>query len=430
MLDINLIRNSPKIIEKDLKKRKDKEKIKLFNDLVEKDILWRKKKKNIEDLKHDRNVITKEINELKKSGKKADKKIKEASEISSQIKTDETLVEELYEEMKKQLMRLPNLMDSSVPIGDDDTQNVEVKRFGNITEKDFEIKNHGELLESINLADFDQAAKVSGAGFNFLIGDAAKLSRALSQLAIDYLIEKGYKLVETPLMIHRAAYEGAVDLSDFESVMYKIDNEDLYLIATSEHSMNALFEGKVVAEESLPIKLIALTPCFRKEIGSRGVDTKGIFRVHQFYKLEQFIICKPEDSSKFHEELINNAIEITKKIEVPFRQVNICTGDLGTVASKKYDLECWSPRQKKFIETHSGSNCTDYQARRSNIKYGKYGGEKAYPHTLNCTAMAVGRMMVVLLENHQNMDGSINIPKALRPYMGGQTRIVKKEAKK
>ena len=303
-------------------------------------------------------------------------------------------------------------------------ENVEVKKIGKPKKFDFKLISHGELAEKLGIADFKKATQVSGAGFYYLFGELALLNQALSQYAIDFMIKKGYKFVIPPLMLNKKAYEGVTDLADFQNVMYKIEDDDMYMIATAEHPIAALYMNEVIPEEDLPLKLVGFSPCFRKEIGSHGVDTKGLFRVHQFWKVEQFIFCKPEDSWKYHEELIKNSEELFKSLELPYRIVNICTGDLGIIAAKKYDLELWMPRQEAYKEACSCSNCTDYQARRLNIKLGKRGSSNLQlVHTLNNTAIATSRAMVAILENFQNKDGSIDIPKPLHKYMGGIKKI-------
>jgi seryl-tRNA synthetase len=324
-------------------------------------------------------------------------------------------------------MRLPNVLHESVPVGKDDTENQEVRKWGDIPKFDFELRPHGELIEERGLANFEDAAKVSGKGFYYLIGDLALLEQALQRFAIDSLTKKKFSLVEPPFMLRREPYEGVTDLSDFENIMYKVEgeNEDLFLIATSEHPIGALMMNKVLDEKDMPIKYCGVSACFRKEIGSHGVDERGLFRVHQFNKIEQFIFCKPEDSWKLHEELIGNAEELFKKLKLPYRIVNICTGDIGIVAAKKFDLEVWMPRENEYKEAVSCSNCTSYQAVRLNIKY-KKGSDKEYIHTLNSTAIATGRALRAIIENYQQKDGSIKVPAVLVPYMNGIKVIGKK----
>jgi seryl-tRNA synthetase len=423
MIDIKLLRENPDLFRKDLKKRKDSEKLKWIDEVLNKDEEYRQLLQQNQDLRHQRNEISKQIGKLKKEGKSAEKELKEASSIPKKIESNDEKIENIQSEIKKKLMSIPNLMHESVPYGKDDSENVEIKKVGKIPKKSFELVNHGELAEKLGIADFDRAAKVAGAGFNYMIGDLALLNQALCNFSIDYMTKKGYTLVVPPLMLNRKAYEGVTDLGDFESVMYKIEDEDLHMIATSEHPLIAYFMNDVIDEDKLPIKLVGFSPCFRKEIGSRGVDTKGFYRMHVFWKVEQIILCKPEDSWKYHEELLANSEGIFKELKLPYRVVNICTGDLGTVASKKYDLEVWMPRQDAYKEACSCSNCTDYQARRLNIKYGKRGGKVELVHTLNNTALATSRALVSILENNQNKDNTVTIPEALRKYMMNKEKI-------
>jgi len=286
------------------------------------------------------------------------------------------------------------------------------------------LKSHGELLEALGMAEFDRAHRVSGAGFYYLTGPIVLLDLALQRLALDLLVRRGFTPVVPPYMLRRAPYEGVTDLADFENVMYKVEEEDLYLIATAEHPLAALYQGEILDETRLPIRLAGMSPCFRKEIGGHGVDQKGIFRVHQFQKIEQFVFCRPEDSPQIHEELRANAEEVFRLLQVPYRVVNVCTGDVGTVAAKKYDIEAWYPRQGAYREVVSCSNCTDYQARRLGIRMGKAGRPgKVVPHTLNSSAVATSRALAVLLEQYQNPDGSVTVPEVLRPLMGGLDRL-------
>ena len=425
MLTIKFIRENPDIVKKDLKKRNNLEKLKWIDILLEKDKEYLDLLKQEEELRHRRNLITDEINQLKKQGKDIKEKIKEAKELPEKVNKLTSEVEKLRSEIKYYLMRIPNVLHESVPVGKDETENKVVRKFGEIKKFNFELKTHGELIESLNLGDFDNAAKVSGKGFYYLLGDLALMDLALQRFAIDCLIKKGYILSEVPLMLRRKPYEGVTDLNDFETMMYKIDNEDLYLIATSEHAIGARFMDHVFNEPDLPQKFVGVSPCFRKEIGSHGIDEKGIFRVHQFNKVEQFIFCKPEDSWKFHEELIKNSEELFKKLKLPYRVVSICTGDIGTVAAKKYDLEVYMPREKAYKEVVSCSNCTSYQAVRLNIKYQK-GSEKDYVHTLNSTAIATSRALRGVLENYQQKDGTVKVPAVLVPYMNGIKVLGKK----
>ena len=424
MLDINLIRNDPETLRKNLERRKDPDKLKLLDDLIDKDKEWRDAKFNLQKLQQGRNAVTKEIAMLKKEGKDIQDKLKEMKELPEKVKKEEERVENLKQEIDRILLRIPNMMHESVPYGKDDTENVEIKKVGTCKEFDFEVKNHVQLMEENGWGDFERSAKIAGHGFYFLKGDLALLNQAILRYAIDFMIKRNYLYVEPPLMLKRGPYEGVTDLSDFENVMYKIEGEDSYMIATSEHPLVAQYMNDVIEEKELPIKMVGYSMCFRKEVGSRGIDTKGLFRTHQFNKVEQIIFCQPEESWTLHEEILKNSEDLFTSLELPYRIVNICTGDLGIVAAKKYDLEVWMPRQNAYKEACSASNCTDYQARRLNIKCGKEGGDKRVLHTLNNTAIATSRVLVSILENYQNKDGTVTIPEVLRPYMYGKEKIL------
>jgi seryl-tRNA synthetase len=413
MLDIKVFRETPDLIRKDLEKRKDPEKLGWVDKVIEYDREYRKALAEAEELRKSRNRASEEINQLKKAGKDATAKIAEMKQIPQRIKDCEERLSELSGKITYYRMRIPNILHDSVPFGEGSEDNEVVRTFGTITKPEFELKVHSDIIEALGGGNFKKATEVSGAGFYYLMGDIALLDQAVQQFAIKLLSKKGYTLVEPPFLLGRKAYEGVTDLADFENVMYKIEGSDLYLIATSEHPICALFMDENIDESKLPIKLMGTSACFRKEIGSHGVDSRGIFRVHQFTKIEQFIFCKPEDSWKYHEELIKNAEEIFRKLEIPYRVVNICTGDIGTVAAKKYDIEAWYPREQEYKEVVSCSNCTAYQAVRMNIRSGK-----EYVHTLNSTAVATGRALRAIIENFQNPDGTVRIPKALQPYMG------------
>lgn len=418
MLDIALFRDEPETVKSGLRKRRADSSV--VDKVVQLDNEWRAALKEAEELKHKRNLATKEVAKAKKAGEDVKEKISEMGRVSDEITKQDQIIAEKKTARDALLMRVPNLLHESVPYGKSDEDNVEVRKWGKPAQKD--IPPHGELLEKMGLADFKNAAKIAGAGFYFLKGDLAMLDFALQRLAIDSLAEKGFTLVEPPFMMGRKAYEGVTDLADFEEVMYKIEGEDHYMIATSEHPLIAMMMGEVIPEEELPIKMMGISTNFRKEIGAHGVDTKGLFRVHQFNKVEQIVLCRPEKSWDWFDRLIGNAEDIFQRLELPYRVVNICTGDIGTVAAKKYDLEVWSPRQGKYTEAVSCSNVTGYQARRLNIKYGKRGGEKQLVHTLNSTAIATSRALVALVENGYE-EGVVKLPKALWPYMGGKREI-------
>ncbi|HLG23635.1 MAG TPA: serine--tRNA ligase [Candidatus Nanoarchaeia archaeon] len=417
MLDIKFIRENPDTVKKDLEKRQDSEKLVWVDEILNLDADYRKMLRENQALRQGRNAITDEINILRKKGEDFKRKVLEAKELPQKIKESDENLEKVKAKLDYYLMRLPNILHESVPYGKDSDDNKVVREWGEKPKFDFELKSHGELLTELGLANFEKAAEVSGQGFYYLLGDMARLELALINFAVDYLCEKGFILVEPPLMLRRKPYEGVTDLKDFETTMYKVENEDLFMIATSEHPIAALVMNEIFEEQKLPIKYAGISQCFRKELGSHSLDTKGLFRVHQFNKIEQFIFCKPEDSWKFHEELLKNAEEIYQKLKIPYRVVNICTGDIGIVAAKKYDIEAWFPRENLYREVVSCSNCTAYQATRLNIKF-KKGEDKEFVHTLNSTAIATSRTLRAIIENYQQKDGSIKVPQVLQKYLG------------
>ncbi|MDD1730230.1 MAG: serine--tRNA ligase [Methanospirillum sp.] len=422
MLDIRFVRANPEIVKADLIKRNDTGKIPWVDDLLSKDTRHRELIGQNNELRRRRNSISYDINRAKKAGEDASSLITEAASLPQNIKNNEAEMDELSAQIRYFLMRLPNILHDSVPQGKDDTENLEIKKVGTPRTFDFELQNHGQLAVDNDWADFERATKTSGAGFYFLKGNLVLLDLALQRFTLDMLIERGFTPIAPPYMINRESYEEVTDLDDFEKVMYKIDGDDAYLIATSEHPIAAMFQDEIFEEKDLPIRLAGISPCFRREIGSHGLDTKGLFRVHQFHKIEQFVYCKPEDSWQIHEELRENAEAVFQKLELPYRLVNICTGDIGTVAAKKYDIEAWMPRENAYREVVSCSNCTAYQATRLNIKVrdSKDFESKQYVHTLNSTAIATSRAMRSILENYQQQDGSVEIPKVLVPYMNGK----------
>ncbi len=426
MLDIRLIRENPKEVRENLKRRKNPEILKYLDEVIAKDEEYRKILKTMEELRHKRNDVGLKIAELKKKKQNVDTLVKDMQKVGKDIDEYTKKVDELKDEIKLILMSIPNLLHESVPYGKDDSENVEVKKIGEKPKFNFEPKNHFDLLVNLGLIEQEKANKVSGHGFFYLKNQLAILDLALQRFGIDHLLKKGFTLIEPPLMLTRKAYEGVTDLKDFENVMYKIENEDLYMIATAEHPIASMFMDDVVNLDDLPLKFVGVSPCFRKEVGAHGKYTKGLFRMHQFNKVEQFVFCHPNESWKIHEELQKNTEEIFSALEIPFRVVNICTGDIGIIASKKYDVEGLMA-DGVYRELASNSNCTDYQARRLNIRFREKEGQapSGFVHTLNNTAIATSRAMVLLLENHQRTDGSIKIPKALVPYTGFK-EIVKK----
>src|SRR5512137_2980313 len=422
MLDIRFVRSNPEMVRADLRKRNDLEKLAWVEDLLDSDARSRELKIETDLLRQRRNTIAREINSARKAGQDAASLMAEAAQLPQRIKDNDAKRDEIAATIRNYLMRLPNILHESVPVGKDDTENVEINRVGTPRVFDFELKNHGQLATERGWADFERAAKISGAGFYFLKGSLVMLDMALQRFALDLLSQKGYLPVIPPFMINRESYEGVTDLGDFEKVMYKIEGSDAYLIATSEHPLGAMYRDEIFEEKELPLRLAGISPCFRREIGAHGLDTKGLFRVHQFTKVEQFVFCKPEDSWLIHEELLANAEEMFRQLTIPYRVVNICTGDIGTVAAKKYDIEAWMPRENAYKEVVSCSNCTAYQAVRLNIKVRDPADfeSKRYVHTLNSTAIATSRVMRAILENYQNEDESVTIPEVLRPYMNGQ----------
>jgi seryl-tRNA synthetase len=412
MLDIKLIRENPGLLEENLRKRKDPEKLKLLKEVADKDVEWRKLLKRSEELKHRKNVVSAEIAKTRDKGK-----IEEMRRISEEIKSIDSRTGQLRQEIDGLMLRIPNLLHESVPQGRDESDNVQVGVWGKKPSFKFKPKDHIDLAVPAGLIDIEHAAKISGARFFFLKGQLALLDMALMHYAWDFMAKQGFTPVWPPLLMRRKPYEGVTDLADFGDVLYKVEGEDLYMIATSEHPLTAQHMDEVL--DKLPLLYAGFSTNFRKEAGAHGKDTKGIFRVHQFNKVEQIVICRPEDSWKWHEKLIQNAEKFFQSLGLHYRVMNICTADIGTVAAKKYDLEVWLPGQCNYREAVSCSNCTDYQARRLNIKYREKEGAPpaGFVHTLNST-LVTDRGIVAILENFQREDGSAEIPKVLQPYMG------------
>jgi len=425
MLDIKLIRENTELVRKNLMKRGNPENLKMLDELIDYDKKWRQLLTRLNELRHERRLITTEIATLKKKGKDANKELSKARDIDAEITALESQVRECEEKAHYYLMRLPNLLHETVPTGKDENDNVPIRTWGEIPKFSFKPKDHIDLALSLDIMDIERAGKIAGARFFYLKNEGVLLDMALICFALEEMVKKGYVPIEPPFLMRREPYEGAVALSDFEDMLYKIENENLYLIATSEHPMAAMFMGEVLMAENLPLKLVGVSANFRKEAGAHGKDTRGIFRTHQFNKIEQFVFCKPENSWKIHEELIRNAEELMQKLGLPYHVVNVCTGDIGTLAAKRYDIEAWMPAQNAYREIISCSNDTDYQARRLNIKYREKEGEppKNFVHTINSTAIATGRTIVAILENYQQEDGSVIVPYALRKYIGGIDKL-------
>ncbi|MEM3113170.1 MAG: serine--tRNA ligase [Candidatus Pacearchaeota archaeon] len=424
MLDINLIRNNPEIVKESQKKRglSTNE----VDNLLKLDKEWRELKTEVDELRSKRNRISEEINKAKKQkdNKKFESLIKEAKEIPKKLEEKEKLMGEKKEERDYILKEIPNIVDKSVPIGDS-SKNKVIKNHGKIKKPKFKLKDHTDLLETLNLLDTKKASEVSGSRFYYLKGDIVKLNYAIINFALDILKNKKFTLIQPPYMLRKDALEGAIPFGAFEEMIYKIEKEDLYLIGTAEHAINAYYMNEIIDIKNLPARFAGISPCFRKEAGSHGKDTKGIFRTHQFEKIEQFVFCKPENSWKEFDLILKNSEEILKKLEIPFRFVILASQDMGKVPTKTIDFEGWFPSQEAYRELGSCSNCLDYQARRSNTKF-QDKNELKFIHTLNNTAIATERMIACLVDNFQQKDGSIKIPKALWKY----TEFKKIEAKK
>jgi len=424
MLDIRFVRENVDVVKENLRRRGDEGKVAWVDELLANDTKWRSVQSEANNLRSKRNKITEQIAQLRKKGEDASNLMKEAERIPDQIKTLEKQTAELEEKITLVLMQLPNIMHDSVPFGKDENDNQEVKKWGSPPAFHFQPKDHIDLADKLGLIDMERAAKVAGARFYYLRGDLVKLNYALIRSALDFMETKGFSLCQPPYLLRRDAVGGAVALSDFEEVLYKVEGEDLYLLATSEHALLAQHMNEILDGKTLPLRYAGVSPCFRKEAGAHGRDTKGIFRIHQFEKVEQFVFCKPEQSWEEHEKLIANAEEYVQTLNIPYRIVNVCTGDLGSVAAKKYDLEGWMAGQGKYREIVSCSNCTSYQAVRSKIRFRDRPDEPTkWVHTLNSTLIATERTLVAIMENCQNEDGSINIPETLQPHMRGATKI-------
>jgi len=425
MINIKLIRENPKLVKENIKKKHKKDKLALVDKVKKLDDEWRKLKYQEDGLRSERNKISEEINQAKKKKKNASGLIKKAKAIPGKIEKSQIKRKKLEEEISNVLSKIPNIMHKSVPIGKDDSENKVIKKWGKIPKFNFPVKNHVELLENLNVVDFDISAKVSGKGFYYLKGDLALLDMALINFTIDFMKKKGYMYVEPPLIVRKEICEAAEDFEAFETKLYKIQDEDLYLIPSAEHSILGFLKGETIPEAKLPVKIFGYSMCFRKEIGSHGIHEKGLWRTHQFNKVEQFIFCKPEDSWKYYEELRKNTEDIMKALNLPYRIFESCSGDLSDWKAKGEDVEVYRPTTKQYEEVMSLSNCTDCQARDLNIRGVTNKGERYVLHTLNNTALATSRIMVAIAENNQQKDGSIKIPKALWKYMGGK-KVIKK----
>jgi len=428
MLDIKFIRENPDKVKENIKKKFQEDKIKKVDELLEKDKEYRKLLQDSEKLRAERNKLTSEINQLKKQGKDISDLVKKAKELPGKIKEAEDRKNNLNYEIKEIMLIIPNIISKDSPIGKDESENVEIKKGGKIKKFTFPVKNHVEIIENLGIADFDASARVSGNGFYYLKKELALLNQALIRFTIDFMQKKGYEYIETPLMLNEKSIFASMSKEEIQNSVYSIKDEDLNLIGTAEQSLLAMHSGQAIVEEELPKKYFSYSMCFRKEIGSHGINEKGLWRTHQFNKVEQFIFCKPEESDKLYDELLKNSEEILKKLGLPYRVLEICSGDLADWKYRSADLEIYRPTTKEYGEVMSLSNCTEYQARKLNIKCIDNQGNKRVLHTLNDTALASSRIMVAIIENFQNKDGSVTIPKVLVPYMNGLKKIeVKKK---
>ncbi|MCZ6616315.1 MAG: serine--tRNA ligase, partial [Thaumarchaeota archaeon] len=419
--DIRIVREDPEIIRKMLEKRNSSFPL---EDLIQKDKELRALMTRTQELKHDRNKASEDIAKKKKSGVESSKEIQEMRSLGREIESSNNQMDNLQKSVRGLLMELPNLPHSTVPDGKDESQNLTIRSVGKQSVPAFRAKDHIELGSDLGLIDIDRASKVSGSRFYYLKGDLVLLNQALIMYALEFLKERNFELIQPPYLLHRKIVEGCVTLSDFEDSIYQIEGQDLYLLPTSEHAIAGFHYDEILEGQNLPLAYSGVSPCFRKEAGTSGRDTKGIFRVHQFEKVEQFIFSKPENSWKQHEFLLKNAEDFFQSLGLAYRIVNVCIGDLGAVAAKKYDLEIWLAGQKKYREAVSCSNCTDYQARRLNIRFrDKQNDESSFVHTINSTLVATERALIGIMENYQTKEGSISIPEVLRPYMSGSEEI-------
>ncbi len=424
MIDIKFLRENPDAVKENIKKKFQDEKLPLVDEVIELDAALRKAQQRGDSLRADRNRISKEIGGymakgIKDEAEKAKAKVKEFSDELAALEKDE---EELSEKVRKIMMTIPNIIDPSVPIGRNDTENVEVKRYGEPVVPDFEIPYHSEIMERLNGIDLDSARKVAGNGFYYLMGDVARLHSAVLTYARDFMIDRGFTYCIPPFMIRSNVVTGVMSFAEMDAMMYKIEGEDLYLIGTSEHSMIGKFIDTILDENTLPRTLTSYSPCFRKEKGAHGIEERGVYRIHQFEKQEMIVVCKPEESAVWFDKLWQNTVDLFRSLDIPVRTIECCSGDLADLKVKSYDVEAWSPRQKKYFEVGSCSNLGDAQARRLKIRVNGEKG-KYFAHTLNNTVVAPPRMLIAFLENNLNADGSVNIPEVLRPYMGGKSKI-------
>ena len=433
MLDIRFVRENPELVKENIRKKYQDAKLPLVDEVVELDAKNRAAITEASELRSQRNKLSKQIGMLMGQAKKDPSKLEEAERVKEQVRLDaerlaelEKLEEEYAEKIHRIMLLIPNIIDPSVPLGPDDSANVEVERFGEPVVPDYPIPYHTEIMARFNGVDMDAAGRTSGNGFYYLIGDIARLHSAVLAYARDFMIDKNFTYCIPPFMIHGNVVEGVMSQSDMDAMMYKIEGEDLYLIGTSEHSMIGKFIDQIIPEDQLPQTLTSYSPCFRKEKGAHGIEERGVYRIHQFEKQEMIVVCKPEDSMAWYEKMWRYSVELFRSMDIPVRQLECCSGDLADLKVKSCDIEAWSPRQQKYFEVCSCSNLSDAQARRLKIRVKGEDGKMYLPHTLNNTVVAPPRMLIAFLENHLQADGSVTIPEVLRPYMGGTDRLIPK----
>ena len=426
MIDIKFLRENPEIVRQNIKNKFQDRKLPLVDEAIELDKRNREIKGEVEALRAEKNALSKQIGGLMKQGKKEEAEEVKAKVTANAGRVDELTAEEreVEEKLKAVMMQIPNIIDPSVPIGKDDSENVEVERFGEPVVPDFEVPYHTQIMESFGGIDLDAAGKVAGNGFYYLLGDIARLHSAVITYARDFMIGKGFTYCVPPFMIRRNVVEGVMSFEEMDAMMYKIEGEDLYLIGTSEHSMIGRFIDTIIDEEKLPLSLTSYSPCFRKEKGAHGIEERGVYRIHQFEKQEMIVICKPEESMAWYDKMWQNTVDLFRSMDIPVRTLECCSGDLADLKVKSVDVEAWSPRQQKYFEVGSCSNLSDAQARRLQIRVKGEGGKKYLAHTLNNTVVAPPRMLIAYLENNLCADGCVKIAKALQPYMGGKEKLV------
>ncbi len=426
MLDIKFVRENPEKVKENIKKKFQNQKLELVDKVITLDKEYREIKVKADDYRNERNTISSNIGSLMREGKKEEgialkEKVVKINEELKQLEESETTLEK---EIREIMYLIPNMVADDVPVGEDDSKNVEIEKIGDPIIPSYEIPYHSDIMSSFNGIDKESAGRVTGNGFYYLMGDIARLYSAVLSYARDFMIDKGFTYCIPPYMIRSDAVNGVMSFEEKEAMMYKIEGEDLYLIGTSEHSMIAKFKDQMLKESELPITMTSYSPCFRKEVGAHGIEERGVYRVHQFEKQEMIVVCKPEDSEKWYERMLNYTVELFRSLDIPVRKLVCCTGDLADLKYRSCDVEAWSPRQKTYFEVGSCSNLTDAQARRLGIRYKDENGNRVFAHTLNNTVLTPPRMLIAFLENNYNEDGSVNIPVALRPYMGGKEKIV------